>query len=97
MIFRHIAFLLLSFFHCFALAEGRGYGGGINTLWMLLLGVFLFIAYKYKELLFVGFFSVILIAFPVGLGVYLLNDSNLFGLLFIAFGGFIYHHIFNKS
>jgi hypothetical protein len=97
MISRHIAFLLLAFFHCYAFAEGRGNGGGINTLWMLLLGLFVFLAYQYRTHIFVITFSAVAIAFPVGMGVYLLSENNLFGLIFIAVGGFVYHHIFNKS
>jgi hypothetical protein len=94
---RALFLCLLYSFHGYALAEGRGNGGGINTLFALLLGLLVFLAYKYKDHIFVIAFTTVAIVFPVGMGVYLLSENNLFGLIFIGVGGFVYHHIFNKG
>jgi hypothetical protein len=88
---------LLFFISTVCFAEGRGNGGGINSFWGILLVFLLFIAYKFREHLFVLSWSFVLIVMPIGMGIYLLNENNTFGLLFIGFGAYIYYKLFCKK
>ena len=95
---RHITFLLLSSFHCYALAESSG-GAQLITLWNCFLGL---IGLFLLQLLFFHGGLFIVIGPIVCLGVFLIGYSNSLvgvgiGVLLLALGGTIFKNVSDKD